>query len=177
VSRKSQVISILVPCMVAFVGLTHSASAQIAGQPFALTITMNKDSTSTESRKSLIVNVTLTNTSAKDIGLEKSATPEHEYIIDIVDQNGEDVPLKESQVSSGAGFDIESAIFMIKLAPQEALHEHIKISDIYDLTKPGTYSITLRRSVLSPDANIPDDYLIPAKDIVSSNIVKVNVTE
>ncbi len=114
------------------------------------------------------IEVTLTNTSNRRV-LIQERNPATDYEIDVRDQRGTAVPetdlgrkLKEPPV-----IPMNSRNFEMYLRPNESAKENIALSDLYDMSHPGQYTIQVSRAV----SNKPKD------GVVKSNTITVTVTE
>lgn len=114
------------------------------------------------------IEVTLTNTSNRRV-LIQERNPATDYQIDVRDERGTAVPetdfgrkLKEPPV-----IPMNSRNFGMYLRPNESTKENIALSDLYDLSHPGQYTIQVSRAV----SNKPKD------GVVKSNTITVTVTE
>jgi hypothetical protein len=110
----------------------------------------------------------LTNTSNRRV-LIQERNPATDYQFDVRDDRGTAVPetdlgrkLKEPPV-----VPMNSRNFERYLRPNESTKETIAVSDLYDLSHPGQYTIQVSRAV----SNKPKD------GVVKSNTITVTVTE
>lgn len=136
--------------LLALFGLTDFSSAQNTQQPFALTIRTAQSVVKTGSE--IRVEVTLTNTSGRDIALTKSVgddAAEFNYVIDMHDGHGK--PLAETEhhrrVKAEDSLPITHSNQILTLKPGESLKENAILNNLYDISRPGKYVILAQRDV------------------------------
>ena len=113
------------------------------------------------------VQITLTNTSNRRL-LIQERNPATDYQIDVRDERGTAVPETElgRKLKEPPMIPMNSRNFGIYLRPNESTKENIALSDLYDLSHPGQYTIQVSRAV----SNKPKD------GVVKSNTITVTVT-
>ena len=150
----------------ALLGIVCVTSAQCQRRPLSIVISAPQSVLRVGSEVRL--EVTLTNTSSRRMLIQErnSAT---DYEIDVRDERGTAVPendygrkLKEPPV-----MPMNSRNFGIYLQPNESTKESIALSDLYDLSRPGKYSIQVERGVSDN----------PKDGVVKSNKVILTVRE
>jgi len=119
-------------------------------QPFALTIRTAQSTVAMGS--DIRVEVTLTNTSGRDIAFAKSVgddAAEFNYVIDMHDAHGK--PLAETEhhrrVKAEDSQPISHSNQIVTLKPGESLKENAILNNLYEISRPGKYLILAQRDV------------------------------
>jgi len=133
--------------------------------PFSLSITPAQ--ASVKSGSPVELEVITTNLSPQPITLSKS-NPGMEYDFDVRDSGKKAAPMSPQlkRMRDPAHPHGVFRLFGKVLQPQESLRETVTISEYYDMSKPGTYTIRLQRE-------IPEQV---GKGVVKSNAVSVKIT-
>jgi len=154
----------LVILLLTTVPLIGTASFTGHGDPFSLTIS-TKDAT-VKSGAEVRIAITLTNTSNNDLAFFNTSR-ECDYSVWIRDADGKlvaDTEHKRKLRCSGG--NTLNANILVRLKAQESIKEEMVVSDLGDMTIPGTYSIQVIRKI--PRIS---------QDFIKSNIINVSVTE
>jgi hypothetical protein len=157
------------PCILVTttLNLVPSRSAQ---RPFSLTISTEHDRVKVGSE--VLVQITLTNTSDQEIALGKAPgnlpQAESEYLVEVHDSRGQTAPdtdygrkIKQNKIV--VSFSRVSAT----VGPGESLKDGVILTKLYDLSRPGKYSVQLLRKV---PPQLGDG-------LIKSNKVTITVTE
>jgi hypothetical protein len=114
------------------------------------------------------VQVTLTNTSNRRV-LIQERNPATDYAIDVRDGRGAEVPETDfgRKLKEPPAIPMNSRNYEIYLRSTESTKGTIALSDLFNLSRPGQYTIQLSRAV----SNNPKD------GVVKSNTIRVTVTE
>jgi hypothetical protein len=151
-----------------------TAFAAPPGQPSQLpfSIVINTEHEPFKAGAEVLLQITLTNTSNREIALSKAPgdlpQAESEYSIKVLDSQGREVP------DTDYGQKIKQRKILVSrsrvswtLGPGESLKDGAIISKLYDISHPGKYTGQVMRS-------IPPQL---GKGTVKSNIIQVTVTE
>jgi hypothetical protein len=150
-----------------------TASAQGTRPSFSVTISVPQDVVAAGSE--VKVKITLKNTSNHDIGIPKSPADDQGGSYNKITVRDEEGNLVADNATIAARTDKHKGtqselmnltmetIILFTVKPGESLKDGIKLSEIYDLSKPGKYSIELERT---------DD----TKTVVKSNTITLTVT-
>lgn len=122
-----------------------------------------------ETTQDVTLGISIKNVSQKTITVERR-DPQRLFAARVLDSVGKPVEL------TPAGKDLyapakpdevlaESAIGPVQLKPEESLDLAWRISDIFDLSKPGTYSIALKEEIDNPSP----------KGTLCSNTIRIDV--
>jgi hypothetical protein len=111
------------------------------------------------------VQIVLKNISTREISFVR-LNPEYEYQITVLDENGKPVPdtalgqkLKDHATVTGGGGPLWT------LKPGDTLKDHVVVNDLYDISTPGKYSVSVERK-------LPEELGVGT---VKSNVITVTV--
>lgn len=62
---------------------------------------------------------------------------------------------------------------MVHVEPGKSVNDFVILNDLYDLSKPGKYTVIFRHEMLQPEAPSPED----RRFFVSSNTLNITVTQ
>ena len=147
-------------CVLSVFGQMRTALA-----PFNVTI--SPETPVVKATHPVIVDVTVTNTSNRRL-LIQERNPATDYEFDVRDERGNAVPETDlgRKLKEPPTIPMNSRNFGVYLRPNESTKETIALSDLYDLSHPGQYTIQVSRAV----SNKPKD------GVVKSNTITVTVT-
>lgn len=137
-----------VVCLVPISPLHLLTYAQETPKPF--TILIAGPTSSIKAGTICEISVTITNISTHQIAIRKDngGFPAHYYTISILDDAGHSLAAHSSKEVRGA---IRSSFQFKKLQPKEVFKETLRVSDLFDFSKPGVYKIRVRRDVEPED--------------------------
>jgi hypothetical protein len=148
-------------CVLSVFGQMRTALA-----PF--TITISADPPVVKAGHDGLIEVTVTNTSKRRL-LIQERNPATDYEFDVRDERGNAVPETDlgRKLKEPPTIPMNSRNSGIYLRPNESTKETFALSDLYDLSHRGEYTIQVSRAV----SNKPQD------GVVKSNTITVTVTE
>jgi hypothetical protein len=92
--------------------------------------------------------------------------PERDYAFDVKDQSGKCVSLTEN----GEKLVSNTSIYRrgpLKIQPGKDVYHRVIISQLYDMTAPGEYSVSVSRKIFGPDFKLLTTVTsVPVKVIV-----------
>jgi len=172
----------LIGASLAAFGQSEFSKQTVAPKPeFTLEITANlnkehstlwdfENCAQTVANSGSMVVVAIRKTNITDHEIIKRTHPNdyYGYYFDVHDSNGEQVALNHPNnvvyTGDGRGGHLVGANDKV-LQPGESKIEHVAVSDIWDISKPGIYTFQVL-------AHVSDD---PKSDVVKSNIITVTV--
>jgi hypothetical protein len=131
---------------------SQSAAPTAPGAPFQLTI--EPESASVTSGDKIVLRITLTNTSEKDLGFRQRARAdeaEWDYSIEVRDEKGD----AASQTNFGRNRLKMMTMFSARVKtvnPGQSLKEEVTLSKLFDLTIPGRYTVQVSRHAQDSDS-------------------------
>jgi hypothetical protein len=155
-----------------------SAVYVAAGASFAqdtkprFSITIGTPNSAVEAGSDVRLDITLTNLLERDILVGKvprQGQAEITFAIDVRDSEGKE-PVETEYGSKVHGkskgpFGLDVTVWTTRLKPGEKLQDYSILSHVYDLSVPGTYTISAHRID------------VESKTVVKSNVVTVDVTK
>lgn len=101
-------------------------------------------------REPIVLKLLIKNTTKEVLPLVVSS-PDMDYQISIRDEKGQNVALTKygEKLRRNAGDHLARAV--IKVSPGQEVSHSLTVSEIYNMTAPGTYSITAKRTVFRRD--------------------------
>jgi len=153
----------------------------IAQQESPITASITTPTPTIKSGTELKVYVTIANTSDHTVRLYKALGPDGQAEaanhIDVLDADGKKLPRID-----GPAIQMNGRInhlpkrwisrTTIAVEPGKSSEDFLIVSNLFDLSKPGKYAVTVRHEMRADDSN-PDIKLIYAK----SNTITITVTE
>jgi hypothetical protein len=166
------IISILVA---AFSTASITAQSQLAPPPFKSCIASSPQvlgleiSGTVDADRTTVLDIAVKNISEKAITIEKR-DPERLFAAKVADASEVPVPLtprgrKLYAPTSSSQVLVESSVGPLHLEPQEEASFKWRISDIFEMSKPGLYKVSLMEAVS----------LVSLNTVACSNVVSVNV--
>jgi hypothetical protein len=145
--------------------LAATSFPQGANQSFSLSIAAQEETAKTGSE--IKIKTTLTNVTKHDLTFFDT-NRDCDYPVEVRNDNGNPAPETEykQQLRCKEG-PSDGRIIMVNLKPQEARHDEIVVTRLYDLTRPGKYFVQVLRKV-------PKEL---GQGTVKSNILTITVTE
>jgi hypothetical protein len=137
------------------------------GQYMSLTIQPTR-ATQMRADSRIVIGISLKNTSGHVIQV-KDGPANGLYNIDVWDATGAEASLTMAGANLYDGADLfsEGHFTALALQPGQMVQEYVEVADVYDLTRPGTYTIQLTRKF--------DDRFGPI--FIRSNVVSVTVRQ
>lgn len=145
---------------------SQSAPPASSSAPFQLTV--EPETASVASGDKIVLRITLTNTSEKDLGFRQRARAdeaEWDYSIDVRDEKGDAV----NQTNFGRNRLQIMTMFSARVKtvnPGQSLKEGVTLSKLFDLTIPGRYTVQVSRHAQDNDSG----------QLVKSNTATIIVT-
>lgn len=119
--------------------------------------------------------VSLQNVSTGTLYVNQKRDIQHDFFVVVRDEHGDLRPFNRSSVGLGTlaplHSEAESDSGPVPIAATGAITYRVRVSQIYDMTTPGTYSITVKRIV----ARIEEPYIY--RSYIVSNAVRVQVRD
>jgi len=155
-----------------FLLLLALAYPQNPAKPFTISITSPSDTF--QVGRAVPIDVTLTNTLDRDIGVAQSS-PDQTYRVKVIAQDGSSVTPTRRGAELNDPFAIDQIFSNIirPLKPGEMLSERLNVTDLYDLSVPGRYMIQFMRPIPSKLYSKDD----VGKGSVDSNKLEVTITK
>lgn len=157
----------------------QAAAPVEAGKPeFAIAISAPR--TTVKSRSDVVVSIEVTNISGSATKLVGARSAVLEYAIDVRDSDGKPAPLTRRGAATvnhrfaagdraGRRFIGPGGVTDSMVPPGGVVKEELTVSDFFDLSRPGTYTIQVQR---------PDFRSQPPGDrMLKSNVITLAVTE
>jgi len=112
------------------------------------------------------IQITLTNTSSREIGILRSAA-EFDYAIEVRNARGKLVPMTPSfqEKNKPGSVRVFSSNVLYPLKPGDTLTDEVVVTDLYQMANAGKYSVVITRE-------LPEDL---GKGTVRSNTLAVTV--
>jgi len=120
----------------------NSAFGQTAKQPFTITISTDKPTVVAGSHVYIKIKLTNTSDHTVDRSTAYSNGLDRQYLYDVCDENGNSVE-KPGEHHELNGVSLATG----ELAPGETANGETRITTLYDLTKPGQYTVQLSRFI------------------------------
>ena len=144
--------------------LLAAGLAQPSSAPFSIMIAAAH--TEMKSGSEVRVNVTVTNISNRDIGIEMTS-PFCDYVVEVRDSAGRLAPDTEQKRVQYCGADRTTGRhFVAQLKPNESVRDSIPVSALSDMSQPGEYSVQVMRKTPKDMGGV----------VVKSNTITIDVT-
>lgn len=142
-------------------------------KPFTLEISVPKETFKIGEPISL--NIILNNNSGEGLTLKRS-TPDADYIVTIVDEH--DRPLHPNRPYDGHSVVADTLNVIVSLRKNQSLQEKLTVTDLFDLTREGLYTIKVSRVDLDLNRNDKRHRrTISRDDIVESNRLQIWISD
>lgn len=154
--------------------LADAAFGRSPRPSFSLTVSLPRSTV--KSGSDMEVDVTTKNISHKDIEVGKVVgTAEANYEIEVTDSRGKPaVPTRYERMLRGGPPATDHHSSMIgSLSPGQTMQEHFYANQLFELDKPGKYTIQVSTTVYVGKTAVED----ATKVVVKANIVTLTVTD
>jgi hypothetical protein len=167
---KRTALRIVCALAIVFPAISTTANAPL----FSVTLGAPKDPL--KSGAKLILRVTVTNTSDHNIAFKRTNNPvsneEFRYQIEVRDADGRpaqpsaQVRALEGQVTEIE--DLDNHAYWLK--PGESYSDDLEITKLYDLSRPGKYTVSVSKDLLTRQYPVPPEY-VAKSDLVTITVV------
>ena len=153
----------------------------LAQQKSPISVSIVTPTPITQSGTDVRVNVTVTNVSDQPVKLYKAPGPDGQAEaanqVDVYDSDGKKLPRIDGPAIQMHGQTSHLPKRWISrttvlVAPGQSCNDHLILSDLFDLKKPGTYTVTVRHEMRVHNSNSEDPLIS-----VPSNTITVTLTE
>jgi hypothetical protein len=178
--RLGRIITFVLAAIAAVFGVAANTGAAENKEPVSVSIQCPQSEVKSGAEVKLFI--TVTNTSDQDVHVFKApgadGHAEDENKIEVRDETGNLLPRADVEIAEIGGRQhkipkrIKISRAGVLLKPGENLTDFSILSDLFDLSKPGTYTVTAQNERRSEDES-PDLNFIYAK----SNTITITVTE
>lgn len=155
----------------------------LPGQPSAPIVLSISAPTTTRAGEEVRLEITVTNPSGQTVeiytasGSPDGGEAEDYNEINVRGADGKPLPrIDGHQVERGDGTVVlhrpTLSLRPVALGPRKQFHDYSTLSRLFDLTKPGTYAVTVKQDVRFDHA-VPE----PRRAATTSNTVQITVTE
>jgi hypothetical protein len=145
---RNMLVFLLLMSMPCGAGLSCAQTAKTSPELPQFSIAISTTNEPRKAGSSIVIEVALTNVSGRTIGLAAEAGRDESrwYTVDVRRQDGSIVlaaprrPSSQPLPPGAVKVDVYSAV-MVELRPGETRKEEVVISDLFDMSRPGKYSV------------------------------------